>query len=143
MQVITIEELQGVIAAEKIIELTNDLGGETIDAANLTEAERSALSDIYLYTDKFYPNRFATPYPDTLKELVRQLTKCHLYFRRDAVPKEISELYSKQLGKLKGINDMSFGAAKLDESANQEPRVGISVSASPQRFKDNFTGFNN
>lgn len=139
MEVITLDELLGVMPEHAVVDLTDDAELGSIDEGNLDQAEQSAIRDLDLYASRYY----ALPLPpvDAVRELVRQLTKCHLYFRRSAYPEEIMELYKQLQKKMQNLTPLSLGIPGVEPEAGTE-NAGISVSAPAQRFHDNFTGVN-
>lgn len=139
MRMIALEELTGVMSLQKVIELTNDYGGDEIDQDALDAAEASAIADLELYAAKHYS--LPLPVVPAVTELVRQLTKCHLYFRRGSVPEDVRDLYDRLLKKLKDLTPASLGIPGV-EPVSSDAGSGISVSAPDQRFGNNFMGVN-
>ncbi len=139
MDVITLDDLMGVMTEQDVVDLTDDAGTGTIDEGNLDQAERSAISDLELYASRHY----ALPLPavDAVKELVRQLTKCHLHFRRGAYAEEVMELYKQLTKKMQSLTPLSLGIPGVEPEAGAE-NAGISTSAPAQRFPDDFMNLN-
>lgn len=135
MEIITITELLGVMRELDVIDLTDDAGDGVIDEGNLNEAEKSAIADLELYAARHY--ELPLPAVTTVKELVRQLTKCHLYFRRGAYPEEVMELYRQLQKKMQSLTPLSLGIPGVEPEGGED-NAGISVSAPDQRFPDNF-----
>ncbi len=132
--------LQGVMPLQKIIDCCDDYGVGSLDTAatvNLTACNVAAVSDIHLYCRGLYSLPFS-PVPAEIEELAAQLMKCHLYFRRAAeeVPDSITQLYKRQLEKLKGITSNTFRIESGDDTVAeaQGPRVTETIKRFPQGF---------
>ena len=135
MRIISVEELVGVMSNQAIIDLTDDYGTGVVVQATLDAAEMAAIADLERYAARYY----ALPLPAVagVKALVLQLTKCHLYMRRQAVPEEVTKLYDQMLRQLKDLTPASLGIPGVEPVAGVAAS-GISVSAPGQRFGENF-----
>lgn len=137
MQVITIEELTGVLSLKKVIELTDDARTGEVDTGTLDEAEASAIADLDLYAAKHYT--LPLPPVAAVKEFIRQLTKCHLHFRRGVYPEEIMTLYKMQQEKLKSLTPASLGIPGVEPAAGAA-NAGVAIFAEEQKYPSGFMG---
>lgn len=137
MLVITLEDLTGVLSLKKVIELTDDDKTGEVDAGHLDEAEASAIADLDLYAAKHYT--LPLPAVAGVKEFVRQLTKCHLYFRRGVYPEEVMELYKMLQKKLEKLSPASLGIPGVEPAAGSDS-AGVAVFSEAQRFPSGFMG---
>jgi len=137
MQVITLDELCGVLSLKKVIELTDDGKTGEVDAGNLDEAEASAIADLDLYAVKHYT--LPLPAVAAVKEFVRQLTKCHLHFRRGVYPEEVMTLYKMLQKKLENLSPASLGIPGVEPAAGSKS-AGVAVFSADQRFPTGFMG---
>lgn len=139
MRVISLDELTGVMSHQRVIELTDDYGTGQVDQEALDAAEGSAIADLELYASKHYT--LPLPSVPAVKELVRQLTKCHLFFRRGSIPEDVQKMYDGLMKKLKELNPSSLGLPGIEPDASgTDSGAGISVSAPDRRFGPNFAG---
>jgi phage gp36-like protein len=134
LQYITVDDMLGVLSMDKLIELTDENGSGEIGEHALVEANKSAVSDLHLHASKFYTLPLVPS--QEVKELVRQLTKCHLYMRREVISEGIEVLYRECMKKLTAITPASFVGSQAQ--VERQDSAGVSVYAPPQRFKDGF-----
>lgn len=107
MDTITLAELTGVMTMQQIIDLTDDDETGEVNQTALDEAYASAVRDLDFYAiDHYTLPLSAVP---AVKEFHRQLTKCHLYFRRGVYPEEVMTLYSNLREKMKELTPTSLG----------------------------------
>jgi hypothetical protein len=143
MQYTTLEQLQGSMPLQKIIECCDDYGAGVLDdaaQANLEAANTAAVSEIHLRCRGLYSVPF-DPVPAEIAYLATELTKVHLYLRRtgEDVPESITALHKRLGDQLKGISENTFridAGSQDDVASAQGPRV----SATMQRFPQGFTG---
>lgn len=134
LQYVTVAGLVGVMAEQAIIDLTDDFRTGAVDASVLERCEGAAVADLELYAAKYYS--LPLPVAPAVVSLVVQLTKCHLYMRRQVVPEEVQGLYKTLMRKLEQLTPSSLGLPGVDLAAGVG--AGVSVSAPDQRFFDNF-----
>ncbi len=137
METITLDELSGVMSMQDIIDMTDDTGLGVVGTVALDEAYSSAVKDLELYAGRYY--NLPLPAVSMVKEFHRQLTKCHLYFRRGAYPKEVMDLYKSLERKMRDLGPFSLGISGVEPASGLE-NAGVSVFAPPQRFMTGFMG---
>lgn len=107
MDTITLDELAGVMTMQQIIDLTDDDETGAVNQVVLDEVYASAVRDLDFYAIDHYT--LPLPAVPSVKELHRQLTKCHLYFRRGAYPEEVMTLYEALQEKMEALTPTSLG----------------------------------
>lgn len=107
MDTITLDELTGVMTMQQIIDLTDDDETGAVSQTVLDEAYASAVRDLDFYAIDHYS--LPLPAVPSVKEFHRQLTKCHLYFRRGVYPEEIMTLYESLQEKMEMLTSTSLG----------------------------------
>jgi|GEM_PF-4353275 len=136
MDYLTQSDLIAVMSEQDLIDLTDDYHVGDVQAEVLDAAEKAAVSDLELYAARHY----AVPLPvvDSVRALVLQLTKYHLYARRRSVPEEVQASYKMTMRKLEQLTPSSLGIPGVEPEAGVSS--GISVSSREQRFGENFMG---
>jgi phage gp36-like protein len=121
-------------------ELTNDAGGNTVDATNVTNilTEASALVDSYCV------NRYTIPLQpsEQVKGLVLDIAVYKLFQRRRRMPQEVNDAYAATI---KFLQDVSTEKAGLDQPTGALPQTlerNRGRRRKDERFSDdNLKGF--
>jgi phage gp36-like protein len=129
-------DLLAVMSQQDLIDLTDDYRVGAVSDEVLNAAERAAVSDLELYAAKYYT--LPLPSVESVKALVMQLMKYHLYARRRVVPEEVQSAYKLTMRKLEQLGPSSLGIPGVEPEAGSS--AGISVSAPCRRFDNNFQG---
>lgn len=117
-------DIQAVISNDDLVQLTNDSGGEIIDAAKITEA----ISYVDNIIDGYLRGRYDLPLasiPDELKYIAVDFVVYRLYSRRMSteIPRSISEKHQNVVKILTQIQKGTFNIGVESSEAFNNPAI--------------------
>ncbi len=138
-------DLQNVLRADALIELTDDenLGQINQDRVNEAIARGDSLIDSYCSSKFIVP--FGAPVPATVRMLSEDLAIYHLYARRgEEIPGSVNDKFKNALKQLSNISKGLVNLGAPSASAVEDPEISISTpDPSTRTFtSDNTPGLN-
>jgi phage gp36-like protein len=123
-------DITAVIANDDLVQLTNDLGGDTVDNAKITDA----ISYVDNLIDGYIRGRYDLPLasiPDELKYLAIDLVVYRLYSRRMYTnpPESITERKNDAMKQLKDIQAGRFNLGVESSEAFSDPALKTNKTA--------------
>lgn len=117
---------------DEIVQLTNQMGGSTIDAEVLGRALADADSTVNAYLQGRYALPLPSPYPALLVRLGCEITRYYLY--KDAATDQVKERHDAAIATLEGIAKGRVGLG-LDAVGQEAPddAAGNVLALSPPR----------
>lgn len=124
-------DIQSVIAHNDLAQLTNDLGGDTVDSTTIAEA----ISYVDNIIDGYLRGRYNLPLasiPDELKYLAIDFVVYRLYSRRmyTEIPSSVAEKYKNLINTLSRIQKGTFNLGIESSEAYSNSAIKTNKSGS-------------
>lgn len=129
-----LDDIQKMIPKDTVIQLTDDEGAGTMNAARITEAIAQADSEIDAYLGSRYDVPFATV-PDVVKKISVDLAIYNVYSRRvEEIPATRVDRYKNAIRLLEGIRDGKISIGEATEPPGETDQVKVSTSEDDRIF---------
>lgn len=136
----TVSDIQAVITADDLVQLTNDAGGDTVDTAKITDA----INYVDNIINGYIRGRYSLPLasiPDELKFLAVDFAVYRLYSRRinTEVPESVAEKHRSVIKTLELVQKGLFNLGVESTSAYGNPGLKTNKDTYPSsvnRFYD-------
>lgn len=125
-----VSDIEAVIYNEDLIQLTNDLGGDTVDDTKITEAISYVDCMIDGYLRGRYTLPLSSPVPDELKYIAIDFVVYRLYGRRlvTDIPASIDQRYKEVIKLLTSIQNGKFSLGIEDTDGYDNPILDTNKS---------------
>ena len=140
----TLADLEKMIPAAILLQLTNDAGTGTIDQTVIAEAIASADAEINPYCGGLYVTPFTTV-PPIVNKLSIDIAIYNLYSRKvEEIPKTRADRYANAISQLKmnAKGDIPLGLSPADDTKVSQDGAASNKTVDDRTFtKDNLGGF--
>jgi len=125
----SVEDIEAVIYSEDLVQLTNDLGGDTVDDTKITDA----ILYVDCIIDGYLRGRYTLPLssiPNELKYIAIDFVVYRLYSRRlvTEVPASVEHKYKEVIKLLTNIQNGKFSLGVEDTDGYDDPILDTNKS---------------